>query len=159
MTNGARGRGRPGGIKPEEINQLDSPANPDNRAIENTGKIPDLVNWKHVNTALRMRRAADLAECIALADPEDARPLMTAALIDLHAGMPQSEALDPSAAQDWAKHAGEAELVAMAEAVEAELQGRALHLDQRKGLLRTLFSSLPFENRLRFLHWGQVSLA
>lgn len=112
-------------------------------------------NWKHVHIAVRMQRAADLAHAIAAADPEDARPLMTAALIDLHAGMPPSEALDPSAAQDWAERAGEAELVAMAEAVAAQLQGRSLHLDQRKGALRWLFLSLPFENRLRFLHWGK----
>ncbi len=116
-------------------------------------------NWKHVSIAVRMRSAADLAEAIAAAHPEDARPLMTAALIDLHEGMPQSEALDPSAAQEWAKRAGEAELVAMAEAVATELQGRALHLDQRKGVLRWLFLSLPFENRLRFLHWGKEHVA
>ena len=113
------------------------------------------TNLKHVSTALRMRRAADLAEAIAAAHPEDARPLMTAALIDLHEGMPASEALDPCAAQDWAKRAGEAELVAMGEAVATEIQGRVLHLDQRKGLLRWLFLSLPFETRLRFMHWGR----
>lgn len=129
--------------------------NPQNPAAENIDKNSELANWKHIHIAVRMRSAADLAEAIAAAHPEDARPLMTAALIDLHEGMPQSEALDPSAAQEWAKRAGEAELVAMAEAVATELQGRALHLDQRKGVLRWLFLSLPFENRLRFLHWGK----
>jgi hypothetical protein len=102
-----------------------------------------------------MQRAADLALAIAEADPEDARPLLTAALIDLHAGMPPSEALDKDAAQEWAKRAGEAELVAIAEAVATELQGRVLHLDQRKSLLRRLFLSLPFDSRLRFMQWGR----
>lgn len=84
---------------------------------------------------------------------------MTAALIDLHAGMPPSEALDNETAQGWAARAGEAELVAIAEAVATELQTRSLHLDQRRGLLRCLFLSLPLANRLRFLKWGKENCA
>ncbi|MBB4209160.1 hypothetical protein [Roseinatronobacter bogoriensis] len=106
-----------------------------------------------------MQCAADLAHAIAAAEPEDARPLMTAALIDLHAGMPPSEALDKDAAQEWAKRAGEAELVAIAEAVATELQGRNLHQDHGRGLLRWLFLSMPLANRLRFLKWGQENCA
>lgn len=116
---------------------------------------------KFTKTALRMQRAADLAHAIAEADPEDARPLLTAALIDLHAGMPPSEAIAgaSSAAKDWAAKAGEAELAAVAKAAATELEARSLHLDEGKGLLRTLFLAMDLHSRLRFLQWGKENCA
>lgn len=102
-----------------------------------------------------MQRAADLAHAIAAAEPDDARPLMTAALIDLHAGMPPSDAIDPRAAQEWAERAGEAELVAIAEAALVQLQERSLHVSHQKGLLKHLYQSLQLPSRLRFLKWAK----
>ena len=127
------------------------------RPVSNQVVTSALQTTKRAQIAYRMQRAADLAHAIAAAEPEDARPLMTAALIDLHAGLPPSEALDKDTAQEWAKRAGEAELVAIAEAVATELQTRNLHPEQRRGLLKWLYLSLPIANRLRFLKWAKES--
>lgn len=144
------------GVAGESSEIIDEAATSSNSAEKQNQQLAATAsNLKHHEIARRMQRAADLAYAIADAHPEDARPLMTAALIYLHAGLPPSEALDKDAAQEWAKRAGEAELVAIAEAVATELQTRNLHSEHRRGLLKWLYLSLPLANRLRFLKWAK----
>lgn len=155
--------GRPGGNEAAQISQALALENLKKPPIENISENGALANQsqKFMTIAIRMQRAADLARLIALAHPEDARPLLTAALIDLHAGMPPSEAIAAasSAAKDWAAKAGEAELAAVAKAAATELEARSLHLDEGKELLRTLFLAMDLHSRLRFLQWGKENCA
>ena len=151
--------GRPGGIEAAQVSQTLALENLKKPPIENIAENDGLANPKpkFTHIALRMQRAADLAHAIAEADPEDARPLLTAALIDLHAGMPPSEAIAgaSSAAKDWAAKAGEAELAAVAKAAASELEARSLHLDETRSLLGKLFLAMSLHSRLRFLQWGK----
>ncbi len=144
------------GKEPISASGLQGPT-PDNGGTENAGENLRKSNLKHRETAARMRRAARLAEAIADADPEDARQVMTAALIDLHEGLPPSEVIldTRSKAQDWARKAGEIELVTLADAALAQIHCRALHLQHRKALMRRLYLSLPLESRIRFMHWAR----
>lgn len=109
--------------------------------------------------AIRSARAEALADAIGRAHPDDARAVMTAALIDLHQGqgMPYP-AIFGSIREDarfWAKMAGEVELFEVARECLEQIPNRALHLDHRKRLLAALFTSLPDDARQAFMSWAE----
>ncbi|MCC5984327.1 MAG: hypothetical protein JJU42_08185 [Rhodobacteraceae bacterium] len=107
--------------------------------------------------AIRAARSEALADAIARAHPDDARAVMTAALLDLHRGMPYP-AIFGSIREDarfWGKMAGEAELAEVTRVCLDQIPNRALHLDHRKRLLAALFTSLPADARRAFMSWAE----
>lgn len=103
---------------------------------------------------LRRAHALRLAASIGCAHPDDARAILSAALADLGAGMPESAhpfgALRADASW-WADCAAEAELVEYAAAALRRLEGSVLALSARKRLCAALFQSLGKGDRKAFL--------
>jgi hypothetical protein len=106
---------------------------------------------------MRAEMAAQLAEAIADAHPDDACQIMTAALIDLSAGLPPAHPF-VSAEEDaawWASEAAPAQLVAVLAAVLKRLSDRALHLKMRKRLFMVLWRSFADADKRRFLDFAK----
>ena len=104
----------------------------------------------------RRRYAASLrlAAAIACAHPDDARALLSAALSDLGAGMPDPQHPLVRLREDaafWADVASEAELAEYTAAGLRKLEATPLALGMRKRLLAALFGSLPLADRKAFL--------
>lgn len=106
---------------------------------------------------IRHLRATALAYAIGQAHPDDARQLLTAALIDLSAGQP-IHAIFSGVWEDaswWSRMATPSELMAFLEASLEALADKAMHLAMRKRLVVILFRSMSAEDRAAFLAWGQ----
>jgi len=101
---------------------------------------PPLKRIDRTEIAIRVARAESLADAIARAHPDDARAVLTAALIDLHKGMPEASDFGSirEDARFWGHNAGEAELAEVCRACLDELPNRVLHLDHRKNLMAAL---------------------
>lgn len=104
---------------------------------------------------MRRRAAAvRLTAAIACAHPADALCLMSAALADLGAGLPEGAHPFGGLRADagfWAENAAEAELVEYTAAALRRLEGAALGLPARKRLLVALFKALPEAEQRAFL--------
>ncbi|OWJ76977.1 hypothetical protein CDV49_12530 [Haematobacter genomosp. 1] len=101
---------------------------------------------------IRERQATALAFAIRDTHPDDARQLLTAALIDLSAGMPRVPFEDVREdARWWSGMATPAELLAYLSAALRELGGKALHRNHRKQLFAALWESFEEEDRQAFI--------
>lgn len=102
---------------------------------------------------IRANRATTLCLAIRETHPDDARQILTAALIDLSAGMPRHTAFGDirEDATWWADMATPEELMEYMAAALRALGNRALCLKHRKQLLVDLFRSLPADDRRAFL--------
>jgi hypothetical protein len=101
--------------------------------------------------------AAQLAQAIADAHPDDACQIMTAALTDLSAGLPPAHPF-VSAEEDanwWVTDAAPAQLAAVLAAVLKRLTNRALHLKMRKRLFMVLWRSFTEADKRRFLAYAK----
>lgn len=147
--------GRPGGGDNFQSAQAVSPSNDAIGPIENTDEKSRSVNPPDL--AVRMHRAHELALAIGAAHPDDARAILTAALIDHLEGMPP-HAVFLSARDDarfWASVASEIEITELLSACLREIPRRSLHLNPRKRLLAALFESMPNADRASFLAWAK----
>ena len=155
-----------------EDNALRCPT-PEQGGVENKTEFPQMPTLytnrerpqrpriDRTELAIRVARSESLADAIARAHPDDARAVLTAALIDLHKGMPEA-AVFGSIREDarfWGSKAGEAELAEVCRACLDELPNRALHLDHRKKLMATLWRGLPVDARQAFMKWTQEEAA
>lgn len=116
-----------------------------------TGKIG---RFRSMEYKIRALRATALANAIAFAHPDDARQLLTAALIDLSAGMPEGPNLIGEVREDarwWSGMATPTELLEYMAAALRELGQKALCRTQRKQLFAVLWDSFPQEDRIAFL--------
>ena len=116
-----------------------------------SGKI---ARYRQAEYALRAARATVLAEAIAEAHPDDARQILTAALIDLSAGMPKGPNLIGEVREDarwWSSMATPVELLEYMGAALRELSQKALCLSHRKQLFAVLWETFPQEDRIAFL--------
>lgn len=171
-------RGRPGGLAIAPIDQASSLANPEKSTTEFIGRNACAANldparsgtWVHVADAakphvtlqpedhrMRAELAAQLAEAIAEAHPDDACQIMTAALTDLSAGLPPAHPF-VSAEEDaawWVSEAAPAQLAAVLAAVLKRLTDRALHLNMHKRLFWVLWRSFTEADKRRFLTFAK----
>ena len=102
---------------------------------------------------IRLSRARDLALAIRKAHPDDARAILTAALIDLMAGMPPHAVFGSirEEARWWAQNAAPLELFEVMSAALENLRNKPLHKDMRKRLLWSMWQSLDGESQTAFL--------
>jgi hypothetical protein len=111
---------------------------------------------------LRIRAALQLAliEAIAAAHPDDARDIMTAALVDLSAGYPEKDPFSHirEDARFWASLANPAELLAYATEAMQALPDRPLILAMRKRLFMILWRSFDNQVQSDFLAWAKGGL-
>jgi hypothetical protein len=115
-------------------------------------ELPD-TRIRKSERVLREMRATALTISITDAHPDDARQLLTAALIDLSVGMPEGN-LFASIREDakwWAGLASPAELFEVLAASLESLRSRAMHRDMRKRLFFTLWRAFSPEDKTAFL--------
>jgi hypothetical protein len=100
-----------------------------------------------------MDRATALAHAIRDAHPDDARQILTAALLDLSAGYPPCPAFANirEDARWWAGMATPTELLEYMGAALRVLGNRSLGLQQRKQLFGALWNSFGDSDRLAFI--------
>lgn len=126
-----------------------------NLALCKASKTGPEVTDAAYNPALSHRQtlATVLAHAIGDAHPDDARQLLTAALLDLSAGMPLHTAFGDvrDDARWWAAGATPVELMECLGAALRELGDKALHRTTRKQLFAVLWESFPEEDRRAFL--------
>ena len=109
---------------------------------------------------IRKMRATALVLAIRDAHPNDARLLLTVALIDLSAGMP-SGAIFATVREDarwWAGLATPAELMEVLSAALDNLRSRAMHLEMRKRLFMWLWRSSSPKQQGDFLSFVKTGV-
>lgn len=164
--------GRPGGLENLDANQAVAMANPQFSCVDNIDENTGLANPIFVvfdaeksedqidetEAEIRKMRATALVLAIRDTHPNDARQLLTAALIDLSAGMPPSDAFFPTVREDarwWAGLATPAELMEVLSAALDSLRNRAMHLDMRKRLFMRLWRSFSPQQQGAFLSFAR----
>lgn len=117
------------------------------------GAFAAAVQAARADALLRIHRARALGAAIADCDRADALAVMSAALVDMGAGLPELCAVDDLRRQAlwWADTAAEIELVEYACAALARLQESPLGLPHRKRLIAALWQALPDADRRAFL--------
>ncbi len=145
-------------------NDLGSPT-ATNAPIDNIGISCELSNdfdaekcEDHIDDAeceIRKMRATALVLAIHDTHPNDARQLLTAALIDLSAGMPSGATFSTvrEDARWWAGLATPTELMEVLSAALDSLRNRAMHLGMRKRLFMRLWRSFSPKQQADFLSY------
>lgn len=108
---------------------------------------------RKVMDQIRLTRGRDLALSIRKTHPDDARVILTAALIDLMGGLPNC-AVFGSIREDaewWAGKATPVELMEVMLAALRRLKSRPMHKNERKRLLWAMWESLDPASQAAFL--------